>query len=72
MDRVEDPEKITEHDIEPGNVMIRAGYLRGLASRMGGQDRAFLLRASRSLSAYAAELMTRIGEPPSDATKGSP
>lgn len=45
-----------EEDREPGNVMIRAGYLRGLAARLTGDDRLFALRASRSLLAYADHL----------------
>lgn len=55
-----DPEgyEPTEHDREPGNVALRAGYLHGMAVRLphGDDDRLFLLRASRSLLAYAALL----------------
>jgi hypothetical protein len=53
------------NDMEPGdedrcssNVMLRAGYLRGMAMRAPkeSEDRKFLLRASKSLLAYAALL----------------
>jgi hypothetical protein len=47
---------ISANDRELGNVLIRAGYLRGLAERWTGEDRVFLLRASRSLRAYAESL----------------
>jgi hypothetical protein len=41
-------------DSDPSNVMTRAGYLRGLAMRMEDEfDKEFLLKASRSLIAYA-------------------
>lgn len=50
----EHPDLITQNDRDPANLMIRAGYLRGLAERTTGDDRLFLLRASRSLLAYAA------------------
>ena len=50
---------ITEHDSDPGNVLIRAGALRGMAMRATGDDRLFLLRASRSLLAFA-ELLRKV------------
>lgn len=50
------PDLITDADRDVGNVMIRAGYLRGLAERATGDDRMFLLRASRSLLALVAAL----------------
>lgn len=41
-------------DRDPGNVLLRAGYLLGMASiAEDPQDRLFLERASRSLRAYA-------------------
>lgn len=44
-------------DTDPSNVLVRAGYLRGLAARTeDADDREFLLRASRSLKAFAAML----------------
>ncbi len=46
-----------EGDRDPSNVMLRAGYLRGLAEKLApGRDRTFLVRASRSLIAYAQHL----------------
>lgn len=50
-----------ENDRDPGNVQIRAGYLMGMAAKLPpGDDRTFLMRASRSLRAYA-ELLQRDG-----------
>lgn len=47
-------------DRHPSNVMMRANYLRGLAARMKDpDDREFLLRAARSLQAYADHLSGR-------------
>jgi hypothetical protein len=48
-------------DRDPSNVLLRAGYLRGLASRTEGlglsqEDREFLQRAARSLALYAETL----------------
>jgi hypothetical protein len=63
--REEDPNdlgKIVEGDSDAGNVMIRAGYLRGLATKATGEDRLFLLRASRSLRAYANLLLAAYGK----------
>lgn len=60
----ESPDAITEHDRDPGNVQVRAGYLRGLAEKMTGDDRLFLLRASRSLRAFAASLVRTPGDAP--------
>jgi 8-oxo-dGTP pyrophosphatase MutT (NUDIX family) len=52
----ESPEEITEHDRDPGNLNIRSGFLRALAEVAARpEDRLFLLRASRSLRAYAEE-----------------
>lgn len=47
-----------EHDRDPSNLMMRSGYLRGMALKLpqGHEDRKFLLRASRSLLAYANAL----------------
>ena len=62
----ESADAITDDDRDPANVMIRAGYLLGLGLRSESQgvltdeDRVFLVRASRSLRAYAASLR---GEP---------
>lgn len=49
---------ITEEDSNYGNLLDRAAYCAGLAGRSGmtADDRLFLLRASRSLSAFAAQL----------------
>jgi len=52
----EHDEIISAHDRELGNVLVRAGYLRALAEKWTGEDRLFLLRASRSLRAYAETL----------------
>lgn len=47
----------SEHDRDPANITLRAGYIRGMAMRLPtGDDRTFLLRASRSLLAYARVL----------------
>lgn len=41
-------------DSEPNNLLLRAGYLFGMAWRLPkGEDRTFLERASRSLIAFA-------------------
>jgi hypothetical protein len=45
--------EITGDDSDPGNLLLRAGYMMGLAARALGKDRLFLLRASRSLRAFA-------------------
>ena len=52
---------VTDQDREPGNVTLRAGFLRGLAMREGldEYDRLMLRRASRSLRAFAAGLVCR-------------
>lgn len=48
---------VDTEDTDPSNVMIRAGYLQGLATKTeDDEDREFLLRASRSLKAFAAML----------------
>jgi hypothetical protein len=45
-------------DVDPANVTLRAGYIAGLAFRRDcdAADREMLLRASRSLLAFAHEL----------------
>ncbi len=44
-------------DSDPSNIMFRAGYLWSMALKLdSGEDRTFLLRASRSLVAYAESL----------------
>lgn len=50
-----------EHDRDHSNILLRAGYLRGMAMKfpVGSDDRLFLLRASRSLLAYAASFPCR-------------
>lgn len=51
-------DEITEHDRDPSNLQLRAGYLRGLAECVTrAEDRLVLLRASRSLRAYADSLL---------------
>jgi hypothetical protein len=56
----EDEEKLEpgDHDRDPSNILVRAGYLLGMASKIpkGSEDRLFLLRAYRSLLAYHASL----------------
>lgn len=54
-DRREDDDVITDNDRDPGNLWVRAGYLKGMAEKTSGDDRLFLLRASRSLRAWAEE-----------------
>lgn len=54
----EDDNVITDNDRSPDNLWIRAGYLRGMAEKTSGDDRLFLLRASRSLRAWAEEKRT--------------
>jgi hypothetical protein len=49
-------EEITDDDRDPSNLLLRAGYMWGLAAKAEGDDRAFLLKASRSLRAYAEAL----------------
>ncbi len=47
----------TENDRDPSNVELRAGYIMGMAMRLPlGDDRMFLMRAARSLRAYAEDL----------------
>ena len=49
-----------EHDRDPSNVQLRAGYIMGMAMKLPpGDDRTFLIRASRSLRAYADDLLGR-------------
>lgn len=43
-------------DVDPENMIVRAGYLRGLATRTESEDREMLLRASRSLMCAGAVL----------------
>lgn len=45
-------------DGDPGNMLVRAGYLQGLAMKLDGEDREMLRRASRSLQ-YAANHLER-------------
>lgn len=50
---------VSSDDRDPDNVLLRAGYLEGLAMRGDGlkaDDREMLRRASRSLRAYAEVL----------------
>lgn len=45
-----------DDDRDRSNILFRAGYLRGLASKLPpGDDRTFLIRSARSLLAYAAD-----------------
>lgn len=45
-------------DNDPSNVLLRAGYLIGMAARLpeDSDDRMYLIRASRSLRAFAQML----------------
>jgi hypothetical protein len=46
-----------DHDRDRANVVLRAGYLMGMAAKLPpGDDRMFLMRACRSLRAYAEHL----------------
>lgn len=65
----EEPDEITEHDTEPSNLLFRAGYLRALAETAKDDDRLWLLRASRSLRAFAS---TRNGDVAVVLREGSP
>ena len=58
-------DEVNEHDRDPSNVMLRAGYLLGLAVRAEGEDRKFLLRASRSLRAFHEALTASPASPES-------
>jgi hypothetical protein len=40
--------------------MLRAGYMVGMANKATGDDQLFLLRASRSLRAFAAMLRKEV------------
>jgi hypothetical protein len=52
--------KVTDDDRDLSNVHLRAGYLMGMAMKLPpGDDRTFLMRASRSLQAYAEVLLER-------------
>jgi len=54
----DDEFELTDHDRDPSNVTLRAGYLAGMAAKLPpGDDRTFLMRASRSLRAYAETLL---------------
>jgi hypothetical protein len=56
---VDEDERIEpdENDRDVSNVLFRAGYVRGLADKLPpGDERMFLLRAYRSLIAYAEAL----------------
>lgn len=48
--------EVTEDDRDPSNVIFRAGYLQALAYKLEGDDREYVLRASRSLRAYHESL----------------
>jgi hypothetical protein len=54
----EHPTTHTEHDRESGNVMLRAGYMHGLALKATEEHRTWLHRAARSLRLYAVLLET--------------
>jgi hypothetical protein len=49
----EESDVVTEDDKDPANILFRAGFLRSLARKLDGEDRKFVLRAARSLRAYA-------------------
>jgi len=69
MDEGEKDDEITEHDSDPGNILLRAGYLRGMAIHARtAEDRKFLLRASRSLRVFASHL-SRLNGDAGDAEK---
>jgi hypothetical protein len=57
-----EPEEITEDDRDPANILFRAGYLRSLANKLDGEDRKFVVRASRSLRAFAMTFRTKDGQ----------
>ena len=46
-------------DTDPSNVIFRAGYLRGLAAKLEGDEREYVLRASRSLEAFHRSLIKK-------------
>lgn len=48
-----DASDVDTEDGDRSNVLLRAGYLQGLATKLEGQDREFLQRASRSLILFA-------------------
>lgn len=52
-------EEVLDEDSDPGNVTFRAGYLRSLANKLGGEDRKVVLRASRSLRAFHQLLLQK-------------
>lgn len=54
-DHAQRDEAVDTEDADPLNMRFRAGWLLGLASRLGGDDRTMLLRAARSL-VLAADL----------------
>jgi len=50
--------EVTVNDRDPSNVQLRAGYLASMAMKLPpGDDRTFLMKASRSLRAYADLLL---------------
>lgn len=55
-------EPVDTEDWDPGNMLVRAGYLAGVAMKLEGTDREMLLRASRSLQYAAARLGPRAPE----------
>ena len=46
----------TPDDEDPSSLLFRIGYLLGMATRLEGVDRDFVLKAVRSLKAYAVRL----------------
>lgn len=65
------------HDADPANMLIRAGYLHGLAIRLGlaGEDLEMMLRASRSLLCGASALTqidAWLATMPSEFERGDP
>lgn len=46
-------------DDDPDNMLVRAGYLRGLATKHEGEDKEMLLRASRSLMYASRNLQAK-------------
>ena len=57
-DATENPTKDTEDD-DPDNMLLRAGYLLGLAMKHQGEDRDMLQKAARSLIRAAEALIDR-------------
>jgi len=67
--RIADLERVVQHheapqnqdteDADPRNMYVRAGYLQSLATRLEGDDREMLQRASRSLLIAARHFDTQ-------------